>query len=77
MDVTSTKFMDEFYHYQVVQLYTHAADSGKYREPVIYFGDSSLSLSDLVYEERPFTRLMVLSACETASGKILPGRRCV
>lgn len=66
---TPYKFMDEFYQYQIVQLYTHASDSGKYREPVIYFSDSSVNLSDLVYEVKPFTKLMVLSACETASGK--------
>jgi CHAT domain-containing protein len=68
-EVTPHKFMDEFYQYQIVQLYTHASDYGKYNEPVIYFGDSSVNLSDLVYEAKPFTRLMVLSACETASGK--------
>jgi CHAT domain-containing protein len=71
--VTPKKFMDEFYLYQVVHLYTHAADSSKFNEPVIYFGDSVLQLSDLVYEERPLTRLMVLSACETGSGKFYRG----
>ena len=71
--VTPKKFMDEFHQYQVVQLYTHAADSSKFNEPVIYFGDSVLRLSDLVYEESPLTRLMVLSACETGSGKFYRG----
>ena len=71
--VTPKKFMDEFYQYQVVQLYTHAADSSKFNEPVIYFGDSVLQLSDLFFEGSPLTRLMVLSACETGSGKFYRG----
>ncbi len=72
-EVTPQKFMDQFYDYKIVQLYTHASDSGINKEPVIYFGDSLLSLSDLVYENRPRTRLMILSACETASGKLRQG----
>jgi CHAT domain-containing protein len=61
-------FMEQFYKYKIIQLYTHAADSSINREPVIYFSDSSLYLSELIAEKKPFTQLIVLSACETGNG---------
>jgi CHAT domain-containing protein len=42
-------------------------------EPMIYFSDSALSLSDLLPEQKPATHLIVLSACETASGRVYSG----
>jgi len=66
-------FLKEFSQYQIIQLYTHAADSSINNEPVIYFADSALYLSDLISEYRPSTRLIVLSACETAKGKNYQG----
>jgi CHAT domain-containing protein len=66
-------FMRQFSQYRIIQLYTHAADSSSNNEPVIYFADSALYLSDLISEYKPLTRLIVLSACETGTGKNYQG----
>ena len=72
-DASKNNFLNEYYKYRIIQLYTHATDSGYTGEPMIYFSDSVLSLSDLFYEGKPSTSLVVLSACETANGKLYNG----
>jgi CHAT domain-containing protein len=66
-------FLQQFPSYKIIQLYTHAADSSDRKEPVIYFADSSLYLSDLTTEQLPVTQLIVLSACNTGIGKLYQG----
>lgn len=70
---SKNNFMQNFPRYKIIQLYTHATDSGETGEPVIYFADSTLDLSELVSENKPATRLIVLSACETGLGKEYKG----
>jgi CHAT domain-containing protein len=66
-------FIQQFSKYRVIQLYTHASNTSDRNEPVIYFSDSSLYLSELIQENKPSTQLIVLSACETGNGKLRRG----
>jgi tetratricopeptide (TPR) repeat protein len=66
-------FLTNFSDYNIVQLYSHAGYSTSTDEPVIYFADSSLYLSELISKDKPATRLVVLSACETALGQEYKG----
>jgi CHAT domain-containing protein len=70
---TRNNFMQQFQDYKIIQLYTHASDTSVYGEPVIYFSDSALYLSELIPEGKIATRLIVLSACETGNGKLYKG----
>lgn len=66
---TKAAFLREAPNYRILQLFTHAdAHLSEHTEPVLYFADSALKLSDLNVN-RPFrTQLLVLSACQTGLG---------
>lgn len=66
-------FLNQYHKYRIIQLYTHSSDSSQQGEPVIYFADSALYLSDLIGDSKPATHLIVLSACETGAGKNYQG----
>ncbi|HEX4373665.1 MAG TPA: CHAT domain-containing protein, partial [Puia sp.] len=70
---TKANFTDQFSKYKVIQLYTHSSDTSSHNEPVIFFQDSALYLSELIPENKPSTQLIVLSACETANGQLYRG----
>lgn len=73
LNATRNNFLQQFSKYSVIQFYTHASDSSDRNEPVIYFSDSSLYLSELIQENKPSTQLIVLSACNTGNGKFYQG----
>lgn len=70
---TRNEFLNQYSGYKIIQLYTHATDSGVNGEPQIYFADSALNLSDLTGDAKPVTQLVVLSACETGKGRLYQG----
>ena len=70
---TKNNFLQSFPNYSIIQLYTHAAVTDGNSDPIIYFSDSSLLLSELLTDRKPSTQLVVLSACETAEGKFYQG----
>lgn len=72
-DASLRNFQQNFYKYRILQLYTHASSRSEGGHPLIYFADSALSLADLTGGNKPLTRLVVLSACETANGEFFPG----
>ncbi len=72
-NASRNNFMRQYFQYTTIQLYTHAADSSNRSEPVLYFNDSALYLSELVPGIKPATQLVVLSACETGNGTMYQG----
>jgi len=73
VDATKNNFLRHFPDYRIIQLYTHASSGIGSGEPVIYFSDSSLYLSELIPEHKPSTQLIILSACETGKGRFYEG----
>lgn len=73
LEATKKRFLENFNKYEVIQLYTHAAGTSHNNEPVIYFSDSSLFLSDLLMDQPVATKFIFLSGCETGSGKVYKG----
>jgi tetratricopeptide (TPR) repeat protein len=70
---SKNNFLQNFSRYRLIQLYTHAIGNSPAKEPVIYFADSALYLSELIPESTPATRLIVLSACESGKGEFYRG----
>ena len=62
-------FMKAVPGYSIVSIFSHAmADTGN-AEPLLYMQDSVIHLSELQLLNRPATQLIMLSACETNTGR--------
>jgi CHAT domain-containing protein/tetratricopeptide (TPR) repeat protein len=72
-EATKNTFLSNAKDYKIVHLYTHAQADSTDQEPMIYFADSVLKLSELNALEHFKTQLLVLSACKTAVGKNAKG----
>jgi CHAT domain-containing protein/tetratricopeptide (TPR) repeat protein len=72
-EATKKAFADNAHQYQIVHLYTHAQADSSDQEPMIYFADSVLKLSEISDLQRFKTQLLVLSACKTAVGRNAKG----
>ena len=72
-EATKNVFLRNAQAYKIVHLYTHAQADSTDQEPMIYFADSVLKLSEISALDRFKTQLLVLSACKTAVGKNAKG----
>lgn len=68
---TRSAFFKNFPHYKIVQLYSHGYSEGN--DPVLYFNDSTVKLSEIQQTNNIGTEMIALSACETGTGKIAEG----
>lgn len=67
-NATKEQFLKKLPDYSIVHLYSHA-NSESEGGPVLYFSDSAMHTSDLQTLQGLKARLIVLTACETGSGK--------
>lgn len=73
LEASRDNFMKVASGYSIVNVFSHAvADTGN-TEPLLYFQDSVLPLSELRSFNRPATRFIMLSACMTNVGKYAAG----
>ncbi|MEO6455081.1 MAG: CHAT domain-containing protein [Ginsengibacter sp.] len=66
---SKNNFLRNFPGYAVVNIFSHASADSNNAEPYLYMGDSTLHLSEISLITKPAAQLVVLSACQTNSGK--------
>jgi CHAT domain-containing protein/tetratricopeptide (TPR) repeat protein len=70
---TKKEFLRSLPLYSLVHLYSHAEADTIGKEPVMYLQDSTLKISELQLLGELPTKLIVLSACNTATGRNVRG----
>ena len=72
-DATRSNFFKYVSSYSVVSIFSHARADTTDNEPVLYMQDSVIHLSELQLLNKPATKLVLLSACQTNVGKSATG----
>jgi tetratricopeptide (TPR) repeat protein len=72
-DANRNNFMEQVSRYTTVTVLTHARADSLDNEPLLYMSDSVIHLSELQMLNRPSTKLIVLSACQTNAGRSMSG----
>lgn len=72
-EATRNALLKNLSQYTIVNLYTHAMGGSDSTQPQLFFADSTLSLPELQAIRQPATQLVVLSACQTNTGKVATG----
>jgi CHAT domain-containing protein len=62
-------FLSNLGSFRIVNVFSHASTGNNDEEPMLFMEDSVIHLSELQDIERIQTQLVVLSACQTSSGK--------
>ncbi|MET0300576.1 MAG: CHAT domain-containing protein, partial [Flavitalea sp.] len=66
---TRQNLLNNIGNYSIVNIFSHASAGTDDSEPVLFMQDSVIHLSELQYLPRQAARLVILSACQTSSGK--------
>jgi tetratricopeptide (TPR) repeat protein len=72
-EASRKNFLEQLSHYTVTTILTHARADSADEEPLLFMNDSVIHLSELKILNKPATRLIILSACETNVGRNLNG----
>jgi tetratricopeptide (TPR) repeat protein len=68
-DASRSHFLQEVADYTVTTVLTHARADSSGDEPLLFMKDSVIHLSELQVLNKPATRLIILSACQTNAGR--------
>ena len=72
-NATRNNFFKYASFYSIVSIFSHARADTTDNEPVLYMQDSVIHLSELQLLDKPATKLVLLSACQTNVGKAATG----
>ncbi len=70
---TRKNFLEQLPRSSVVQLYTHASAGTGQGEPVLYMADATIRLPEIKLLEDTVTSLIILSSCESGTGRLAQG----
>ena len=72
-NATRNNFFKYASSYSIVSIFSHARADTTDNEPVLFMHDSLIHLSELQLLDKPATKLVMLSACQTNVGKAATG----